>query len=184
MLFRSSQRAGRARSHLKLMREATCGLLGVPLPSRMDAESGPRLPVAAGPGSLGPGLLWILNDELVSRIYLANVYLEAKRRHRPRTMGSVRRETQKCVCTFRCRCAPSRDVVLETALWGGVQSPASLLLTPGTVPPHVPHCGNSGRSPLFPSRPWDGLAAGRPEPGEAQPDLCTADPHQIGRAHV
>lgn len=67
--------SGRVRSCLKLMWEATCGLLGVPLPSRMDAESGPRLLVVAGPGSLGPGLLLILNDELVSRIHLANVYL-------------------------------------------------------------------------------------------------------------
>lgn len=46
---------------------------GRPRPKRsMDAEAGPRLPVVAGPGSLGPRLLLILNDKLVSRIHLAD----------------------------------------------------------------------------------------------------------------
>ena len=43
--------------------------------SRMDAEGGPWLPVVAGPSSLGPGLLLILTDKLVSQIQLANVDL-------------------------------------------------------------------------------------------------------------
>lgn len=150
------------------------------MPSRMDAESGPRLLLVAGPGSLGPGLLLILNDELVSRIHLANVYLEAKRRHRSRTTGSVSRETQKCVSTFRCRCAPSQDVALETALWGGVQSPASLLLIPALSHPTSRTVGTVGDSHLFLLAHGMVLTAGCPEPGETQPDLCTAAPHPTG----
>ena len=36
------------------------------MPSRLDAESGPWLPVLAGPGFLDPGLLLILSDKIVS----------------------------------------------------------------------------------------------------------------------
>lgn len=63
--------------------------MGGSTPYRMDAEGGQfccwRLFPSAG--LLCPGLLLILNDQLVSRIQLANMHLKAEKRHRLRTVG-------------------------------------------------------------------------------------------------
>lgn len=70
----------------------------------MDAEGSPPLPVAAGPGSLGPRLLLILNDQLVSRIHLADVDLKAEK-----DTDSISCErSEKAFLTFKCQPLPSQ----------------------------------------------------------------------------